>query len=153
MGFFAFAGGMASQHLFSAVISSSVAEDSGNPNIVQYRDINGRTRLEVGVINGEAGENLYGEDGKPRLQLGTYDGSVTSDEKGLPAVTFYDNEGRLKMLLRVAAGKNQSPVLIMKDNEHRDRIVLGLGLNDENEEPFLAYFDKDGGKHLAFGAY
>ncbi len=30
---------------------------------------------------------------------------------------------------------------------------MGLALNDASEDPFLAYFDKDGTKHMVFGKY
>jgi len=86
------------------------------------------------------------------MQLGSYDGSHSPAEKGLPFTGFMDNRGDLRLLFRLAGG-NESPVLVFKDRKHRDRIVLGLGLNDRGEEPFLATFDKKGRKHLVFGKY
>ena len=44
-------------------------------------------------------------------------------------------------------------MLVFKDRKGRDRIVLGLGLNDSGDEPFLARFDARGRKHLVFGKY
>ena len=83
---------------------------------------------------------LYGVDGKQRLQMGTY---TASSEAGLPLVGFSDNSGNLRLLLRLA-GTNESPVLVFKDKNHQDRIVLGLSPNDSSEAPFLTYMDKDG---------
>lgn len=117
-----------------------------------FPDPAGRLRLDIGVYNNQPIQDLYGEDGKLRLQIGTYGGEVSSAEKGLPMIGFSDNQGRLKMLLRLA-GQNQSPVLVMKDNQQNDRVVLGLSLNNANEEPFLATFDRNGNKHMVFGEY
>lgn len=147
--FFAFLGGVASEHVF---IRQAAAAGYGE-SMENYRDRDGRVRLNIGVTNGQPSANLWGEDGTSRMQLGTYDGSVIPGEKGLPVITLSDNQGHLKMLLRMAPGKNQSPVLVMKDNQQRDRIVMGLSLNDDGEEPFLVYFDKNGGKHAVFGAF
>ena len=147
--FFAFAGGVVSQPLMK--IGVSLAADN-DPERQIFRDQSGRGRLDVGVYNDQPMEDLYGADGKLRIQIGTYTGDVSSAEKGLPVMTFSDNQGRLKMLLRIA-GPNQSPVLVMKDNQERDRIVLGLSLGDSGEEPFLATFDRNGAKHMVFGDY
>lgn len=95
---------------------------------------------------------LYGPDGRERLQLGTYDGSYSKAEKGLPLIGFSDNKGGLRLLFRLA-GRNESPVLVFKDSHHRDRMVIGLGLNENKEEPFIAFFDKSGKKHLLMGNY
>jgi len=146
---FAFAGGVVSQPLMK--IGVSLAADIEQERQV-FRDQSGRGRLDIGVYNDQPMEDLYGADGKLRIQIGTYTGDVSSAEKGLPVMTFSDNQGRLKMLLRIA-GPNQSPVLVMKDNQERDRVVLGLSLGDAGEEPFLATFDKNGVKHMVFGDY
>ena len=93
--------------------------------------------------------NLNGKDQVQRLQMGTYD---NPGEAGLPMLGLSDNKGNLRMLLRLA-GTNESPVLIFKDREHRDRIIIGLGLNDLDEEPCFATFDKNGNKHMLTGSY
>ncbi len=149
MSIFAVAGGVVSQPLFRIGASLAAGED---PDRLTFPDHSGRLRLDVGVSNDQPIEDLYGEDGKLRLQIGTYTGEVSSSERGLPVIAFSDNQGRLKMLLRIA-GQNQSPVLVMKDNHENDRIVLGLSLNNPGEEPFLATFDKNGNKHMVFGDY
>jgi len=63
-----------------------------------------------------------------------------------------DNKGELRMLFRLF-GPNEVPVLIFKDSQHRDRMVLGLDLYDNDEEPFIATFDKSGKKQLLVGKY
>lgn len=87
-----------------------------------------------------------------RLQLGTYDGSVSRSEKGLPLVGLSDNGQRLRFLLRLA-GKNESPVLVFKDTRGADRMVIGLRLADGSQEPFIATFDRNGKKQLLTGQY
>ena len=69
---------------------------------------------------------------------------------GLPLVGLFNEKFEAKALLRLAGGNN-SPVLVMKNN-NQDRIILGLDLQD-SKEPFLVHFDENGQKHLEFGAY
>jgi len=95
---------------------------------------------------------LMGADGEQRLGLGTYDGSYAKSETGLPFVGLSDNRQGLRLLFRLA-GKNESPVLVFKDTRHRDRMVIGLGMSDAGEEPFIAFFDASGKKHLLMGRY
>jgi hypothetical protein len=93
--------------------------------------------------------SVNGSDGKQRAQIAVYD---APGEAGLPMIGLWDNNQNLRLLLRLA-GTNSSPVLVMKDKEHRDRLVLGLGLNDGGEEPFMASFDRNGQKKMIFGSY
>ena len=97
------------------------------------------------------GSRLYvmGPDGKQRAQVAVYD---APGEAGLPMIGLTDNSQNLRLLLRLA-GTNSSPVLVMKDRQHRDRLVIGLSLNDGGEEPFIASFDKKGQKKLLLGSY
>ena len=95
---------------------------------------------------------LVGYDGEQRLQLGSYTGAYSQAEKGLPLIGFTDNHEHLRLLFRLA-GRNESPVLVFKDRQGRDRMVIGLGLGDAGEEPFVAYFNQDGTKHTLLGTY
>ena|SRR5271170_1520513 len=97
------------------------------------------------------GSRMYviGPDGKQRVQVAVYD---APGEAGLPMIGLSDNNENLRLLLRLA-GANSSPVLVMKDKEHRDRLVIGLGLNDGAEEPFIASFDSKGQKKMLLGSY
>ena len=142
---FSFAGGFAAQLLGPRdAIAAAVAE-----RMQRFSDVSGTTRIDIGMYNGIPMQNFYGEDGKLRIQLATY---VAPGEQGLPMIGLSDNKGDLRMLLRLA-GSNESPVLIFKDKQHRDRMVMGLGLSDAGQEPFLAYFDDSGERHMAFGKY
>ncbi|MCB1782568.1 MAG: hypothetical protein KDI13_01095 [Alphaproteobacteria bacterium] len=105
--------------------------------------------IEAYVYNGYPAQNFYAKDGKIRLQQGLYN---APGEDGLPMIAMSDNNGDLKMLLRLA-GKNESPVIIMKDNQHRDRLVFGLDLNSPAQDPFMAAIDASGRKNLVFGNY
>jgi len=88
---------------------------------------------------------LFDENGKMRIQMATY-------EDGVPLFALNDHKNRTRGLYRLA-GKNHSPVIVMKDSKGKDRIVMGLDLTNEKENPFLAYFDEKGKKHMAFGNY
>lgn len=155
---FSFFGGLAAQSIANGTISEAFAAIQANGKMVskgqdsgflQFYDSNQKARLDVGVFANNPLQNFYGTDGKLRLQFGTY---TAPGEAGLPLAAFSDNAGEIRLLLRLA-GSNESPVLVFKDKQHRDRMVIGLGMNDSMQEPFLAYFDNDGNKHMAFGQY
>lgn len=141
---------------------SSLAWKNGTRVTQLFYDEHGQGRLDFGIYGDQPMQNFYGDDGQVRLQIGTYPGTYCgsgsaarcggADERGLPMMGFSDNSGNLKMLFRLA-GTNQSPVIIMKDNQHRDRVVMGLSLNEAKQEPFLATFDNDGNKKLIYGDY
>lgn len=130
------------------------ASSNASQVIQRVADERNVVRMDFGIYNGQPQQNFYGDDGKARIQIGTYPGAtnIHGSEGGLPMMGFSDNSGNLKMLFRLA-GANQSPVIIMKDNQHRDRIVMGLALNDGKQEPFLATYDNDGNKKMIFGDF
>ncbi|MBI1216733.1 MAG: hypothetical protein GC185_13065 [Alphaproteobacteria bacterium] len=148
---FGFLGGVASDQ-FMRHVAAADAPYRSEKGGVRYLDGTGRLRLDIGTFNGQAVQDMYGDDGKLRLQFGTYDGSVRPSEKGLPSMTLYDNDGRLRMLFRLD-GPNQGPLIIMKDKRGRDRIIFGLDLWSEDEDPFLAVFDKNGRKQDVIGRF
>jgi len=148
-----FLGGALSHLWFSP---KTINAESGTPlktNHLRIVDNNGVVKGDL-YTGDDMGAllNLNGFDGKYRVQLGSYGDEYSAAERGQPLIGLFDNSANLRMLFRLA-GKNESPVLIFKDRQHRDRIVFGLGLNDKSEEPFFAYFDKAGKKHLLFGEY
>ena len=76
--FFSFAGGVVSQPLLRAGVSLAQGE---SPENFFFKDQNGRRRMDLGVTNGQPMENLYGEDGNLRMQMGTYPGDYSITEK------------------------------------------------------------------------
>lgn len=91
---------------------------------------------------------IKGPDGRDRVQIATY---TAASERGLPLVGLFDNRSQLRLLLRLA-GTNESPVIVMKDQRGRDRLVLGLGLNGSGD-PFCSITDTQGRKTDVFGHY
>jgi len=83
---------------------------------------------------------IYAQDGKYRLQMGTY---PNPGEQGLPLVGLSDNNEHLRLLLRLA-GPNGSPVLVFKDKNGRDRMVMGLNYSGGDETPFITATDAAG---------
>jgi hypothetical protein len=124
---FAFLGGFAAQLLLT--VAPSIASSAG---YVSQQPI-----------------FIMGPDNQTRLQMGTYTGA---GERGLPLIGLSDNNGQLRMLMRLAGG-NESPVLIMKDNSGRDRLVMGLALNGSKQAPFLTIVDGEGQLQNVFGKY
>ena len=113
-----------------------------------YRDDSGKQRIALGVVENQVQQNFFGEDGTQRIQFGTYG---TGAEAGQPFAGLFDRGGKLRLLMRLHS-EQDSPVFIMKDKTGNDRIVFGLSF-DENQEPFFAYFKKDGTKEVLFGNY
>ena len=89
---------------------------------------------------------LYGPDGQHRIQLATYS---NPGEQGLPLIGLSDNSGHLRMLLRLA-GPNGSPVLVFKDKNGADRMVIGLNYSGADEVPFINYTDAAGNPRSLF---
>lgn len=153
---FSFLGGAFMQSGIGQAFAQSIGIDiktikraSENTGIVQFVDSNQINRADFGVYRDAVMQNLYSEQGGLRLQQGVY---TQSGEKGLPFIGLSDNKNQLRFLFRLA-GSNESPVMIFKDKSGKDRMVMGLGLNDGSQEPFLAYFDASGKRNMAFGIY
>jgi hypothetical protein len=110
------------------------------------RGSDGQAYLDAAKLSG-SGSSLcfYANGTKAPLCLGTY------SEDGLPFIGLGENP-RVQAILRLA-GRNQSGVLVFKDKGNHDRMILGLALDNPNEEPFLVTFDKAGKKTVHFGSY
>lgn len=153
IGICACVGGIISEQLLHGPTDAIAREAYNNAREI-LRDVKGKPRIDMGVYdNNQPSVNLIGEDGRVRMQQSLYDGASNPGDRGLPVTTLYDNNGRLRMLLRIGAGKNQSPMLIMKDSLQRDRLILGLSINEAGEEPFMVIIDKSGAKHTLFGEF
>lgn len=145
--FFAFAGGFAAQLLMGATTghADGVWQSVHGLMVTDAKNTKG---IESYINDGQTGQIFYGEDGKMRIQMGTYSGA---GERGLPLLSLNDNRGEIKMLLRLA-GPSESPVIVMKDNSGRDRLVMGLAFDDK-QEPFLNITSADGESKDVFGHY
>lgn len=101
-------------------------------------DAGGKTMAQLGKSGeGTPGLFLYDKEGKVRLQAGVY-------ADGQPYFGLFDNKNNAVGLFRVA-GNQGSPVLVLKAGG-RDRMIVGLGMNDAAQEPFIQYFDAKGEK-------
>ncbi len=154
---FAFLGGIVSDQLLRPADSLAQMNPDGKYSALgstrAFFDLQGRKRVDIDVSNSPV-QDFYGSNGTLRLQLGLYGGEEKlGTEAGMPLISLSDTYGRLRLLLRTAKGKNQAPVLVMKDAKGKDRIVMGTAIDDPDEDPFLVYFDKFGAKHTVFGEY
>jgi hypothetical protein len=140
---FSFAGGFAGQMFMG---SHALASSFGNFFAVQDdKNVKG---WNVYVSDGQPGMIFYGENGQMRIQSGTYN---SGSERGQPMFSLNDSKGEIKMLLRIA-GASDSPVIVMKDNSGRDRLVMGLSFDDK-QSPFLNITDENGASQDVFGHY
>jgi hypothetical protein len=135
-----FAGGFTADRSLGPRIAM-VAQSNGSEE-TQFYDTQGRRRLDVGLYNNHPLQDFFGADGRmPRLQFGTYSTQVRADEEGLPFSALYDRHGRTRMVLRLD-GPNQGPLIIMKDKNEQNRLILGLDIWDGEEAPFLVTWDR-----------
>ncbi len=145
-----FLGGMSAQILFPLRHAVAQSKDVLRAERLYFTGPDGRNGGQVYFVDGSGAViSLNAADERQRIQIGTYNGP---GEKGLPLIGLSDNSGALRLLFRLA-GSNQSPLMIFKDRQGRDRMVIGLGLNDPGEEPFISYIEKDGTKKTLMGAY
>ena len=136
---FAFAGGFAAQLLMGTATGHADGVWQ-RANALMVSDDKNTKGIESYINDAQPGQMFYGEDGKVRLQLGTYNGG---GERGMPLVGLNDNHDHLRLLLRIF-GPNEVPVIIMKDSNGADRLVMGLDLSNGDQEPFLRVTDKNG---------
>ena len=130
----------------------SIQVTKSNGSVLKYiYGADGNIQMDQGIFRDQPISDFTDAGYKLRLQMGTYPGDVRSNETGLPVVTLYDWSSDLKELFRLD-GRNQAPLIIFKTHE-TNRVIMGLSINDSDEEPFLAYFDKRGGKHMLFGNF
>ena len=131
---------------FATAIPAIAGMMLNGSRLTLYRG-NGQSFLDAAEMPGGPGTSLcfYADKGQAPLCLGTY------PENGLPFIGLGENP-RVQAILRLA-GRNKSGVLVFKDKGNHDRMILGLALDDPNEEPFLVTFDKSGKKTVHFGTY
>jgi len=141
---FSFAGGFA-----GTFFTSHRAEAQQQQSFFGLSDGKNAKGVNMYVSDGQGGQVFYGENGQMRLQMGTYNGA---GERGLPLMALSDTSGHIRMLFRLA-GENESPVIVMKDKTGTDRLVMGLGLSDSKQEPFLSVTDASGHRQNVFGSY
>lgn len=150
---FSFAGGFAGQVFMGSKAEAQSGGDARpmrmSPSFLALNDGKNGKGVNLYVNDGQGGQAFYDELGRMRLQLGTYPGA---GERGMPMLGLSDSKGELRLLMRTA-GSNESPVIIMKDHNGSDRIVMGLALSDAGEEPFLSIVDQYGARHNIFGSY
>ena len=156
---FSFAGGFAGQVYLGHAARAQIIDQPAatpviglgraKPNFLELGDTKNRKALDLYAQDGQGGIVFYDEDGAMRVQLGTYSGA---GERGQPVIGLNDARGNIRMLLRLA-GSNESPVIVMKDKSGSDRLVMGLGLSDGQQEPFLSVTDSSGQRRDIFGSY
>ncbi|TAL35941.1 MAG: hypothetical protein EPN97_06790 [Alphaproteobacteria bacterium] len=136
---FAFLGGFAAQLLMgtAAVHAQDVWQKA---RAFQISDDKNSRGIMSYINDGQPGQFFYDEKGQVRLQMGTY---PAAGERGMPLLGLSDKDGHLRLLFRIF-GENEVPVIIMKDNQGRDRIVMGLDLSSPDQTPFLKVTGKDG---------
>jgi hypothetical protein len=121
---------------------------AGAPKLVtaeEFRLVNasGKTTAQL-ATSGEGSPCLFlfDKDGHARAEIGCYG-------DGMPFVVLNDPKGQATGIFR-NAGSQESPVLVLKA-QGRDRMIVGLQMDDKAQEPFIEYYDAKGAKHEFLG--
>ena len=104
---------------------------------------NGQSKIQLGTTSGGAPAMWFiDQNGKSRINLGLY-------EDGNAFIVLNDDQEQAVQIFRTVGG-NRAPVAVFK-SKGQDRMVMGLDFN--NGEPFLTYYDNSGSKTKVFGNY
>jgi hypothetical protein len=138
IGLCAFLGGAAVQIAFLSVPTSA---DTQKPtNYQALFDTLNQKGVETFVYLGQPTQKFYGENGKVRIQIGTYE---AAGDRGQPMISLSDKQGHERLLLRLA-GPNESPVMLFKDDKGKNRLIIGLDTANPNQDAMISILDKDG---------
>ncbi|MCB1782567.1 MAG: hypothetical protein KDI13_01090 [Alphaproteobacteria bacterium] len=134
----AFIGGMAVNALFQISSAAASLFSHACGGLYAVTDNINTSGVESCVMQGYSVQNIYGKDGKLRIQNGIYSKSGGRGEENLSFFGLYDNRGQLRLLFRLdGLGGNESPLIIMKDTGGRDRVIMGLDLRGNEQNAFL----------------
>jgi len=139
----AFASGAMGSALAAHTASDASAAAPKVLTAEEFRLVDSTGRITARLTrSGEGTPVLWLFDGKgvARLQAGLY-------ENGQPLFGLFDEGGQAVGLFRVAGSKG-SPVLVMKAHG-QDRMILGLGMDSPEQDPFLTAVDAKGGRRDA----
>lgn len=147
--FFAFLGGMAAQMLIHVAPVLASQQVWGRILVVNDPETN-RYGVQTFVQRGGTAQKFHDPAGIGRLQMGTYGSNPDGNtgEQGMPMFALSDSQGRVRVLLRLR-GESQTPVLIFRDSDLKDRMVLGLEDN-AGQEPYLTTYDSSGQQTVRF---
>ena len=87
---------------------------------------------------GQGSAFFFDDEGSLRAQIGSYGSGL---EKGQPLFGLHDRRNELRLLQRLSGTKG-TPVLVMKDTNGIDNLIIGLEQN--SEIPYIMYKKKDG---------
>lgn len=127
-------------HYTSAAASQFKASCTGYFSVFDEFNSSG---VEHCIMSGYSVENIYGKNNKLRLQFGIYSPQIDPGEENLSFFGLYDTKGNLRLLFRLdGLGGNESPMILMKDTSGRNRVLMGLDLQAQNQDAFLATFNQ-----------
>lgn len=150
--FCAFTGGFAAQTLLVSNPALATATNSATTKFFSYFKVNDQKNpngFEFSTKDGIPVQNLKTADGTVRAQIAMF--KDENEPNPTPIITLNDRKGSVRLLLRMA-GPYDSPLIILKDQEQKNRVILGTSLDDKGE-PFLATFDRKGNATTIFGKY
>jgi hypothetical protein len=134
--FVAFLGALCGHFLFPFLIA--LAEEKKGTPLKKLYLMNG-TQSHSSLTKGPGGGFLSLGDFSDRKQRVFFTIYAGSGEKGLPLMGLYDKKAQLRLLFRLAPGSNSSPVIVFKNGNSQDAMVVALDLNKESEIPYLNY--------------
>lgn len=150
----AFIGGFATSYILAGASEARAARVQ--TSFYRVADRYNHKGVEMYVDKGSPGQVFYDMDEGMRLQMGLYPPSPQNPPKeiDLPLMALSDQGGEIRLLYRLdGLGTNNSPLIIMKDSKGQNRLIMGLALTDEGEEPFLATYDVAGRQTNVIGNF
>ena len=140
-GFFlcAFLGGMTAQMMFVALPAQALEKQWERFFMIQDKE-NNPFGIQTYTQNGGTAQKYFDPRGQVRMQIGTYPNGTP--EAGQPLLAMTDENGNDRSVLRLR-GERQVPVLVFKDANNKDRLIMGLE-DSLGEEPYLTTYDSSG---------
>ena len=140
-----FAGSFCGSSVFSAK-PLEVATEERRMKALQFYNDNGQRTGFFGTDDrsGVGVGFLFNQDGRLRLQMGTYPSGAEKDQS---LFGLHDRRDALRLLFRLH-DENDTPTIIMKDKYGVDKMIIGL--RGDNEMPYLEYMDASGRRRDLF---
>jgi hypothetical protein len=104
-------------------------DDLGVSRSFVIRDENGKTRVALGIFQGQPGLYLYDDQERERARVNL--------QKDGPALNLYDEDGKRRAKLFLDGGE---PGLVFADGKEQSRVNVGTS----QEETFLGLYDQRG---------
>lgn len=122
-----------------------------NPDIMQtFQNKDAKRQLDLGLFHHSPVQDMYRADGVLQLQMGVNKAAAKGNAEGQPIAGLYDDKGRQRLLIKLD-DKHQSPMIVMRDMQGINRLIMGLNDQSGVSDPFLVHINNVRAKTYTFG--